>query len=74
MTRGELVDALLRLQIPSSAYSLDGPGPGECYCLEADVGSWTTYYSERGLRRSIVRYSSEEQANEAFLAKLITSD
>lgn len=73
MTRGELVDALLRLQIPSSAYSLDGPGPGECYGLETDAGGWSVYYSERGLRRSVVTYLSEGEANEAFLAKLITS-
>lgn len=73
VTRSELLDALFRLKIPGSAYSLDGPGAGECYCLETDARRWTTYYSERGLRRSMVGYSSEGEANEAFLAKLIAS-
>jgi len=70
MTRSQLLSALVELSIPNSAFSLDGPGTGECYCLEADGGGWIIYYSERGQRHSISRFLTEDEANERFLAKL----
>ena len=70
MNRNELLAALRELRIPPTAYSLDGSGGGECYCLQADKNNWLIYYSERGQRHSIVSYPTEQEANEKFLAKL----
>lgn len=70
MTRDELLKAIQSLPVPADAYCLDGAGAGECYCLEADGLGWIVYYSERGERQSVVWFSTEEEANERFLAKL----
>lgn len=70
MKRDELIRTLKELDIPENAFHFDGPGAGECYCIEANQNGWVIYYSERGQRTIISTYASENEANEKFLQKL----
>ncbi len=70
MTRKQLQQELTDLKIPLSAVSLDGPGGGECYALEAEGSGWVTYYSERGHRTALRSFALEASANQDLLDRI----
>jgi len=70
MTRDQLISTIDALRIPSSAFSLDGPGGGECYAIEAEGLGWITYYSERGQRSSLRFFPDQSDANADLLMRL----
>lgn len=63
----ELKKALMKLNIPSDAYQLNGGFPNEAFCINYNGEYWETYYSERGLRTSMNKFSQESDACEYFL-------
>jgi len=62
VNRDHLRLAFNKLGVPESSYSFSGPGQGECYVIEPDDDGWITYYAERGKRRSLTAFTSEDTA------------
>jgi len=71
MKKSELKRKLIEDGIPRNMYSLDGGLPNEALCLAKDKRFWEVYYSERGLKRNLGRFESEEEACDYFY-ELIT--
>lgn len=63
MKKNELKNALMHIGVPSMYYNLDGNGrTDERFCLEFVNNGWSVYYSERGVKTTNIRFSSEEDA------------
>ena len=63
MKKNELRDALIEMEIPSILYNLDGNGrTDERFCLEFTNNEWRVYFSERGVKTTNEKFSSEEEA------------
>lgn len=59
----ELRDALTERGIPPILYNLDGNGrTDERFCLEYINSEWRVYFSERGIKTTNEKFSSEEEA------------
>lgn len=63
MNKRELEARLVREGFRSDVYSIDGPLPSyEGLILEASHGQWRIEHFERGARRELERFATEEQA------------
>ena len=56
--------------VPEWLYCFGGLGGGECYGIEPSLIGWHVYFSERGSRRSVKEYESEEDAVKDFLTRI----
>ena len=70
MNRQELETILHAEGISEDAYSLEGGLPSERLCLAAEGGGWVVYYSERGIRSGLRRFSTESAACQYLLNEL----
>ena len=66
MTKQELLEKLIKKNVPKDLYSLDGGLPNEAYCLEKTDDGWQTYYSERGCKTGVKKFSNESDACDDF--------
>jgi len=72
MDRDELKNALIASGISSAAYSLSGGTSNESYVLvQESEGQWAVYYCERGQRVGLRLFSSESEACEHFLDRIL---
>jgi hypothetical protein len=71
MNSAELNSELRRRQVPRDAYSL-GRDRDEAYCLVGGEGEWRVYYSERGNRNDERVLTSEAEACEERLRRLLS--
>lgn len=62
MNRRELERALILAGVPDDAYELDGGLPNEALVLNHQGARWEVYYSERGLKTSLVVHDTEQAA------------
>ena len=61
--KNELRDALIEMGVPSILYNLDGYGrKDERFCLEFTNNEWRVYFSERGIKTTNEKFSTEEEA------------
>lgn len=67
MTVNDLRDELIRRDVPSDAFDLDGGHLSERYTLRNDSLGWHVYYSERGLETGIKHFSQEDDACNYFM-------
>ena len=70
MNKQELEEVLLLNKVPKDLYSLSGGLPNESYCLEKEKNRWHVYYSERGIKTSVVYFENEEAACECLLKEI----
>jgi hypothetical protein len=70
MDRQELERLLRDEGIDERAYSLDGGMPPERLCLALEGPRWVVYYSERGIRTGLHRFTSESAACQYLLTRL----
>ncbi|WP_339148001.1 MULTISPECIES: hypothetical protein [unclassified Sutcliffiella] len=73
MNKQELQQTLINENVPSDLYNLNGGLPNEAFCLNKSQNTWEVYYSERGLRSQIKRFSTEEEACNYFYKTLLES-
>jgi hypothetical protein len=71
MTRNELERRLREEGISPGAYDLFGEGKDNVYCIEATSSGWLVYFRERGLRDWEHLFSSETEACEFLLTKIL---
>lgn len=70
MTIKELEKFLIKKGAPRDMYSLSGGLPNEAFCIERSGNKWHLYYSERGCKRTIGYFDSEDKVTSAFLSKV----
>lgn len=71
MTVNELEKILIQNDVPQNMYSLlVGGFPNEAFCLIKSDSAWEVYYSERGQKRDVKKFSSESEACEYMNKKL----
>lgn len=73
MNKAELARILIAERFRLDAYDLEGGTHDECYCLGVSYGSWSVYYSERGLQSGVKEFASEGEACE-YLLQLLRED
>jgi hypothetical protein len=72
MNKSELKSLLEAKQIPTYYYNLDGIGEiDQRVCLEKEGQEWIVFYSERGKRFDIKRFSKEDGACQEILNRLV---
>jgi hypothetical protein len=71
MDREELRELLSQENVDPAAYDLDGRAADETYVLEPSDGSFTVFYSERGLRTGERRFDTEDEACRHLLDLLL---
>jgi hypothetical protein len=69
MNKSELKLKLEELGIRQDAYAWEGV-PNERYVLSEGGNEWEVYYSERGMKTGLRRFSDENNACEYFLSLL----
>lgn len=69
MTKNELTNLLIDMNLPKSSYSIDCD-KNESLCFIYDGFLWVIFYSERGQKTEPEYFSDEEVACEAFLFRL----
>jgi hypothetical protein len=69
--RDDFSAMLVRLDLPRSIVSFDGPGVGECYAIEHGISGWTVYWSERGERRGARTFESDSDGLRYLLGWII---
>lgn len=62
MKKNDLKKILDTEGVSKSIYSLSGGLPNEKICLDYEGGEWVVYYSERGCRTGLEKFSSEDDA------------
>ena len=60
--------------VSSSAFSLDGSGNGECYCIRETSANWEVFYSERGHRNNLVQFKTFVEAAAHFMACVLDDE
>ena len=72
MKSKELKKRLQQKNIPTDLYNLDGIGrTDERFCLEFTGSEWHVYYSERGIKTTYERFSSEDAACDFIYKQLL---
>jgi sugar/nucleoside kinase (ribokinase family) len=71
MNRDELRRILNERGIRARSYSLDGGSANDRYCIEQSSGGWATFYSERGNRNKERWFSTEDEASQDLLERLL---
>jgi hypothetical protein len=67
----DLPEILEQYGVSRHSYHLNGPGPGDEYCIEQTPAGWEVYYHERGCKKSVMLFSDEHQACAGFLSRII---
>jgi hypothetical protein len=67
----ELRKKLCEFKIPKDYYSLEGGLPNETYCIGYNNGYWEVYYSERGNKTDLTKFTSELEACDFFYSSFI---
>ncbi|WP_295456014.1 hypothetical protein [uncultured Thiodictyon sp.] len=62
MNLSQLLNIFRKQGVPDHFYSIGGLGSGECYGIEKANEKWVIYYSERGVKKVLSIYSSEDAA------------
>lgn len=63
MKKNELRDTLKQMGVSPMLYNLDGDGrTDERFCLEFINNEWYVYFSERGIKATNKKFTSEEEA------------
>ena len=70
----ELQAALDQLGIDPSRYSLKGGTPEDGFAMKREGTRWIVYYSERGGRYSIEKFTTEDAACRYLLSRLTGTD
>lgn len=65
----ELSRRLMKLGIPTDAYTLQGGLPNDRLCL-SHADSWEVYYSDQGRKSDLRRFAREEEACVYMLFRL----
>ena len=69
----ELRNVLKQEGVREDAFSLEGGTPDERYVLSRGAsGTWSVYYSERGIRTSVKEFRTEEDACDHLLRTLLS--
>jgi hypothetical protein len=68
--RSRFSAAAAELGIRESSFCLDGGMPPETYVLAIEDGGWIVYYSERGKRRNVASFDTEDEACDELLLRL----
>jgi len=66
MTKLELQSVLIKKNIDTADYSLNGGLPNEAFCLNKVDGKWEVYYSERGNKTGLKIFDTEDGACQYF--------
>lgn len=67
----ELVERLKEANIPNDSYSILENKKDESICLVNETGTWEVFYSERGLRTELARFTGEDEACDHFFRRII---
>ena len=70
MDLDELSSELSRLGIDPSRYSLNGGRPEDGFAVKREGREWIVYYSERGGRFDIEKFSTADGAYRDLLSRL----
>ncbi|GAB2808365.1 hypothetical protein [Ferruginibacter profundus] len=62
MTKKDLEQKLKEKGILNDSYSLEGGLPNEAYCLNKVEDGWEVYYSERGNKSGLRKFTNEMDA------------
>lgn len=72
MKRNELEKKLKENGVPTSLYNLDNVGrTDERFCLMYDNNHWNVYFTERGIRTTDLKFSTEEEACQYVYEQLV---
>jgi hypothetical protein len=71
LNKKELEERLIKEEIRTDLYSLNGGLPSEVYCLSEINGVWEVYYSERGSKTGLQIFDDEGEACQYFYEELI---
>lgn len=66
MKKEELSQKLIKQDILSNSYSLEGGLPNEALCLGHEGSTWEVYYSQRGVKSDLKLFQEEESACDYF--------
>ncbi len=68
----ELKNLLYEKNIPCELYNLDGIGrKDERFCIELIGNEWVVYFTERGIRTTEEKFSTEDAACRYLIEQLI---
>lgn len=68
----ELKNILNANNVPDDLYNLDETGrKDERFCIESYGNEWIVYFTERGIKTSEVKFSTEDGACKYLLEQLI---
>ena len=70
MNISEIKSYFKQNNVPDEYYVIDELGGGEVVGVGKIEGRWATYYSERGKKRSIKYFHTEDEACEALIKKV----
>jgi hypothetical protein len=71
MNRERLQEMARREGVRDDCYSLDGGLRSEQYVLAIEDGRWSVYYSERGERRGLASFDTEDAACSDLFERLL---
>lgn len=74
MRQEELIAALHREGIDSEAYSLDDEVDGRLCRVTRPDGTWTVFFSERGMRWDEMEHKTQEAANSDLFDRIIRDE
>ena len=74
MDTGDLRVELDRLGIDPSRYSLKGGRPDQGFAMKREGRKWIVYYSERGGRYDIEKFTTEDAACRWLISRLTGAD
>jgi hypothetical protein len=67
VNRQELIAQLESAGVGPQSYSVTHGRSDDCYCLTSSDGMFTTFYWERGERREVREFATEDEACQHFL-------
>ena len=70
MTLNDLKLIFEKNNVPSTYYVFGGLGSGGSYGIEENIAGWEVYFSERGSKFHIRRFSTEDAACRALLMEI----
>lgn len=66
------VDRIIADSFPLDFVDFENEYPNEAYCIRKTNNEWNVYYSERGQKTGLTKFTSESDACEYLLNKLKT--
>lgn len=73
MKLNELKSKLEELDVRPNVYSLHGGLYDDVFTIGYVDGKWEVYYSERGIKESLLTFNSEDEACDYFLDWILKS-